>query len=359
MIVYLINPYYINYIKYGIKDTELEWFKSYHRDRFQITSYNNVMSSPLPLTTGVPQGSVLGPCLFLLFINYLTSVVKYSAINIYADDTLIYVSDSDIVTAARKLQYDIDSIVNWFRKNKLTLSVEKTFTMFVGSRKRLQSISVFPQLTIHDKVLENKESAKYLGIIIDRHLSWNDQISDICQRLRPKIGIFGRLRHFLPFNALINVYKAIIQSTIDYGLSIWGSTNQSNTDMVQKLQNRCIRLLTGCFDYDVRSQEILANLNLMNVKQRLKYFTGLLVFKCLNSYLPYYMSDNIMLLNVGHSYNTRNDHLLYVPPSRTNFGQRSFSSTGPTLWNSIPNTVKCATNFDKFKRNLKRFLLLS
>ena len=178
--------------KYGIKDIEFKWFKSYLSDRFQITSYNNVMSSPLPLTTGVPQGSVLGPCLFLLFINDLTSVVKYSAINIYADDTLIYVSDSDIVSAARKLQYDIDSIVNWFRKNKLTLSVEKTFIMFVGSRQRLQSISVFPQLTIHDKILENKESAKYLGIIMDRHLSWNDQISDICQRLRPKIGIFGR-----------------------------------------------------------------------------------------------------------------------------------------------------------------------
>ena len=151
--------------------------------------------------------------------------MKYSAINVYADDTLIYVSDSDIVSAARKLQYEIDSIVNWFRKNKLTLSVEKTFIMFVGSRQRLQSISVFPQLTIYDKVLENKESAKYLGIIIDRHLSWNDQISDICQRLRPKIGIFECLRYFIPFNALINVYKAIIQSTIDYGLSIWGSTN--------------------------------------------------------------------------------------------------------------------------------------
>ena len=136
----------------------------------------------------------------------------------------------------------------------------------------------------------------------------------------------------------VKVYKAIIQSTIDYGLFIWGSTDQSNIDMVQKLQNN------------------LANLNLMNVKQRFKYFTGLLVFKCLNSYLPDYMSDNIVPLNVGHSYNTGNDHLLYVPPSRTNFGQRSFSSTGPTLWNSIPNTVKCA-NFEKFKRNLIRFLL--
>ena len=105
--------------KYGVKDTELKWFKSYLSDIFQTTSYNNVMSSPLPLTTGAPQGSILGPCLFLLFINNLSSVVKYSAINIYADDTLIYMSDSDIVTAVRKLQYDIDSIVSWFKKINL------------------------------------------------------------------------------------------------------------------------------------------------------------------------------------------------------------------------------------------------
>ena len=345
--------------KYGIRGTENEWFQSYLSGRSQSTKYNNITSNPLPVTTGIPQGSVLGPSLFLLFINDLTCVIKHSAINIYADDTLIYVADENIESAAHKMQIDIDAIAEWFKNNMLTLSVEKTFTMYVGTRQRLQQISTYPELKINNQLLKIKNSAAYLGLIIDKHLTWNEHISLLCKKLRPKVGIFSRLRHILPLETMFTVYMAIIQSKLDYGLTIWGNASKVDIQTVQRVQSRCARLMTGCFDQDTSSLGILAQLGILNVTQRFQYFLGTLMFKCFNNNAPNYMCDTITRMHGLHNHNTRNEYLLRIPPSQTNYGKRSFSNAGSCLWNSLPDVVKASSTTELFKSQMRNHLFAS
>ena len=211
----------------------------------------------MSLTCGIPKGLVLGPCLFLLYINDLVGAIRYSSINIYADDTLIYVGDTDIDNAACKLQADIINVASWFENNKLTLNVEKTCTMFVGSKHRL-SQSVMPKLFLYHQELDNKTEVKYLGLTIDQHLMWSQHIIEMCNKLRPKVSLLSRIRHYLPFQQTMMVYSALIQSIIDYGCSVWGNSSKSNVLTVQHMQNRCARLITNKCTHEISSSTILS-----------------------------------------------------------------------------------------------------
>ena len=212
--------------KYSILGLENKWFHSFLSDRQQITIYNNVTSEPLPVTMGIPQGSVLGPALFQLFISDLTCAIKHSIINIYADDTLIYVSDENVDKAAFLLQSDIDHIIDWFEKNKLTISVEKSFVMYVASKQCLGQLTVLPKFKAKNQFFDLRDSATYLGMIIDQNLSWEEHISHLCKKLHPKVGMFSRLCHILSPQMLktdLFLWLAILQKfwRKRYAISLW------------------------------------------------------------------------------------------------------------------------------------------
>ena len=343
--------------KYGILGLENKWFHSCLSDRQQITIYNNVTSEPLPVTMGIPQGSVLGPALFLLFINDLTCAIKHSIIDIYADDTLIYVSDENVDKAAFLLQSDIDHIIDWFEKNKLTISVEKSFVMYVASKQRLGQLTVLPKFKAKNQFLHLRDGSTYLGMIIDQNLSWEEHISHLCKKLRPKVGMFFRLRHILSPQMLKTVYFTLVQSLIDYGITIWGSANQTNIKSVQRLQSRCARLLTGYFYHDISSLVILSQLGLLNVKQRYSFFICIMVYKSLNDSMPNHICDTLTFLRDCHNHDTRNELLLKIPFSRSSYGKRTFANVGSCLWNNLPNVLKSSHNISTFRKNLHNFLL--
>ena len=211
-------------------------------------------------------------------------------------------------------------------------------------------------LYIQGQPLKVESCTKYLGLTTDSHLTWVDHVADLCKRMRPKVGLLSRVRHTLPFPQVFTIYISTVQTLIDYGLSIWGSCNISTRMQVQRLQNRCVRLLVNNFDHDIRSATLLKEVNLMDVGQRYKYFVSLLTFKSIKGIAPNYLSDRLTFMRDLHGHNTRNEHILQIPQSKSNAMQRSFTYVSASLWNALPEACHLAESVSTFKHELKSIL---
>ena len=345
--------------KYGIKENELQWFSSYLSDRSQATSVHNTLSDFLPVQAGVPQGSILGPVLFLLFINDLPQHVH--SCNLYADDTIIERSGDNLNDILRNTQSDIDNLTSWFSSNKLTLSVAKSCFMLIGSKRRISQLSVQESigLTIGDTSLSCNSSYKYLGLPIDSSLSWNEATTNVCKTLRSRLSALQRLSSLMPLTHINNLYYAFIQSHIDYCLSIWGYTSNENIAKVQRFQNRAARILSQNFDYNTTSESLIHNNGWLMVTERRDYLTLLNVYKALNNLSPLYLTDLFTYTSVIHERITRQTttNVLYVPSLHTNYMKKSLQYNGAHLWNKLPLICRNSPSLDIFKQQCKSWII--
>jgi hypothetical protein len=204
--------------KYGIKDSELNWFNSYLSDRTQKVICNNQLSKTCKMSIGVPQGSILGPILFLLFINDLTQFSSQSHCNLFADDALFYVHGTDIESINSKLQNSIDSIADWYRRNKLSLNVKKSNVMIIHRKKNIQDTI---DVTINQNKLIQIDSVKYLGLHIDSKLQWQHHVNNMCKNLTKKLAMMNRSAKFVDKQTMIQIYKSFIMPTFDYADTVW------------------------------------------------------------------------------------------------------------------------------------------
>ena len=205
--------------KYGISQNNLKWFKSYLTDRFQFVTCNNNSSSSKPLSVGVPQGSILGPVLFLIFVNDLPNCFKNSKASLYADDSTLTCTGKTVDELQNNMQVALDSALKLFKENKLIVNLSKTKMMLIGTNyktKQLSDISV----TVNNIKLIKCDTAKLLGIFIDQNLTWDSHIEYLHSVIAPKIGLIHRLRQFLPLSTLNTIYISIVQPIFDYCLTI-------------------------------------------------------------------------------------------------------------------------------------------
>ena len=219
---------------YGFIGTELDWFSSYLNGCKQFVNFDNETSKSCEITCGVPQGSVLGPILFLLFINDISNfAVEGCVSNMYAADVIIYTSTMSTHELECKLQSCIDSISNWYGMNKLCINKKKSSVMVIGSKFQLLSLNLDDfAISINVDKLQLVEQPKYLGLWVRNDLSWDDHIIELCKKMYYYVHMFRRLRKILPSQLLLNIYKSYVQSKIDYGLSIWGCTTEANLDRI-------------------------------------------------------------------------------------------------------------------------------
>ena len=346
--------------KYGIRENELAWFTSYLSGRTQATFVHNSLSSFLPVSTGVPQGSILGPLLFLLFIDDLSKHV--SSCNLYADDTMIDHTGKTLCEIVPKMQHDINSLCNWFAANKLTISVSKSCSMVIGSPQNVNAFSHYESLGlfINGVPLRYCSSYKYLGLEIDSTLSWNNATSNVCKKLRSRLAVLQRLCNVLPVANINNLYYSFIQCHIDYCLTVWGHTSQGNIETIQRFQNRAGRILSRNFDYiNFSGISIVKELGWLTVSVRKDYLTLITIYKCINNLAPHYLIDMFNYVTDIHGRLTRQSSAgdLYIHFARTVYKQRSLQYYGPQLWNSLPNCVRDANSLEPFKTLCKLWLL--
>ena len=313
---------------YGIKHTELEWFSSYLDKRKRVVFCHNKLSSLVDITTGVPQGSVLGPFLFLLFINDISNFTTDGCvINLFADDAMIYASGDSVSEVQRKLQSCLSNISSWYRENRLKINSDKSKVMLVGSKAQLKSLNFDEFILNYEGMpLELVENAKYLGMTINSDISWDFHVQRLCQNMYYHLSLLRRLRRIFPRDFLLQVYKSYVQPRLDYGITSYGCSTQKNIDLIQRVQNHAARLITGNFDYiNCRGIELVKSLNLYTIWDRRYYFLTILMFKSIHGIVPTYLSGRFVMNFDVNGYDTRgSDMELYLPTLRKESYRNSF-----------------------------------
>jgi len=341
-------------VGFGVTGIALCWFKSYLSGRTQTVSINSSLSDFKNIDIGVPQGSILGPLLFIIYVNSLPDCIDCKCV-MYADDTTLLFTASDPTTLQVNMNESLPKIASWFKTNKLTLNTKKTKFMIFGMRAILRNFSNI-SINYGNSVIERVDKFKYLGVILDPFLSWSDHIDYVSTNISKRIGIIRQVKLYLPSTTLMMLANALVFPFFDYCSPVWSNCIAQYSKTLQILQNKLARdLLTA----DIRTSvdDLMASLNWDMLDKRLRNQLLLLVFKCLKNEAPSYLSSQFLFTSSIHSKNTRSQcsNTLVLPPFRIKPGKRTFHLRGSSTWNSLPADIRCnlfKLNVHTFKSNL-------
>ena len=335
----------------------LEWFKSYLTERKQFVLYNDVKSDVKEITYGVPQGSVLGPLLFILYTNDIPYCLKTCKCILFADDTTVYVSGHRKSSLFTDMKNDLDSLIDWFRANKLSLNISKTNYVLFRPDKRMKMIDHEDvdkyNLTFGNDVLEEKYVVKFLGVKIDNHLKWNDHCKSLCSRLASSLYILRNVKHTLPTRIMKTLYYSFFYSHLQYGVLLWGSsTTAENINRICVMQKKAIRIVTNS-NYNDHTAPLFKELNILNIDDIIKVELAKYMYKFTNNILPLELTKFLKRGNEIHGYATRQENPISI---KRNFAplDHCFLTKAPEVWKKLDRTKKESKSLKNFIANLKK-----
>ena len=277
---------------YGVQHRELSWFRSYLSCRKQFCRVNGVASDTKDIEVGVPQGSCLGPLLFLIYINDLPQAVQGSTVSMYADDTSLCHQPNDITQLNKAINNDLRHLDTWLQGNKLSLNVAKTHSMLITTKQKrniLQEKNLNLELNIRESELEVVQKTKYLGVQIDCSLDWKEHIKTVSAKVsRAVVGFLKHAKNFLPRDSLKTLYTGIVEPHFRYCCSVWGCCGSTEINKLQKLQNRAARIVTNS-SFDSPSRPLIEELGWKTIEQLISNESETVVFKSLNELAPQYL----------------------------------------------------------------------
>ena len=210
---------------YGVRGVAKSWFVSYLTNRKQVVSVNGVTSGEQVVSCGVPQGSVLGPLLFLIYINDFHNSSDLFEFHLFADDANLFCGNKDFHNFSANLNIELQKVNNWLCANKVSLNIEKSkYVWFHSPQKRVSLDKV--KLMINERILTNDKHIKYLGVFLDSHLIWKEHINInyISKKIRSNIGVLSKIRYFVTEKVLTNFYYALVYPLLTYAVIVWGNT---------------------------------------------------------------------------------------------------------------------------------------
>lgn len=316
------------------------------------------MSEPVSVRYGVPQGTVLGPLLFLLYINDMVKVTQKCKTVLFADDTMLYVVGKDLQQMKKDLNEDLNSLFSWLCINKLCLNADKSRFCLFSKKSKINQVEIQNMhITVNGENIVYSEEIKYLGIILDSNLNFQAHADYIMRKFSKKVGFITRIGKNLSMYTKLQLYNIIALPHLQFCSTLLYGLPQYKINQLEKIQNRAMRQILRCNWY-TPIESMLSILNLLSVKQRILFNVYLFIFKLKYGLLPSYLCNKLRVFEDVHSYPTRNrtDFILF---NRCN-SNRLFNSIlykGLSEFNKLPVIMKNCDNLNHFKRLLRKFVL--
>ena len=347
---------------FGLCGTVHSWFESYLSSRSSKVCVSGSTSSETMLKYGVPQGSVIGPQAFTYYSHTIGMIIRKHSIqyHIYADDAQLFLTfdprlPGDAACALFRLGRCVKELQAWMATNKLMMNPDKTEFFICSSAvhyNQLQHLS----FNLDDVEIRPSTSVRNLGVVFDCHMKMGDHVTQLSRSLNFQIRNLNRIRRFLDFNTTHSAVRALILSRLDYCCALFNGVSQKNLTRLQRIQNRCARLI---FKKPKRthSSPLLKDLHWLPVAQRIQFRTLVHTFKSLNNLSPNYISS-LLAIQKPSAYSLRSSNCirLHSPRTRTLTGDMAFSTSAPRLWNKLPAVTRGSTTTASFKKSLKSHL---
>ena len=328
----------------GTSKETIEWFRSYLIGRKQSVRIGYETSEPRLVSYGIPQGSILGPALFNIYINDLPSVPKVGSLECYVDGSQLYLSFPvrDATLAADQLTEDLRNIAAWCCKNSLLINPDKTKLLVLGTPQMLTKILDDLSITLLSKEITSSKSAKNLGVTMDCNLTYDEHVTQVTSKCIGGRCQINCVQYLFDRRTLITIIDSLIFVKLLFCSSLWAITTKKNIELLQSVQTFAVRIVSGTRKFD-HVTPILKQLQWLPIIKQLAVRDATMVFKCLNGLAPPYLCQKFKTRSEVHNCNTRNRDRLHIPLCRTAAGQRAFTFRGQKLWNSLPDEFQSTT----------------
>ena len=333
---------------YGFDDHILEWLESYLSQRYQAVWIDNSLSSFLHCPVGVPQGSNLGPLLFLVFYNDLPYTVS-CPVDVYADDSTMTVSANTIDEIGTHLTEACNVVSSWMVDNRLKVNPEKTHLLTVGTERRLRQQESQVQVSMDRVQLQEsaQSSELLLGVFIEPSLKWHRQIREVLKKLQLRLCALEKLKHSLPTSQKKIIVEGLFSSVLGHCLPVFGGCDKIELDALQIMQNKAARIITN-FGLRTNRHELFKKIGWLTVRQLVYFYSAVCTFRIRLKQEPEYLYQ---IMNRNNRFEK-----IIVPNSRLSLAINSYCFRGARQWNMLPDDIRSCTKINKFKSLLKSWV---
>lgn len=335
----------------GIRGIAFDLLKSYLSNRKIVVHVNDSISQPRTMNIGVPQGSVLGPILYLLYVNDIAALQLRGKLKLFADDSSVFYASCSFEQNMIKLRDDLPKIAEYFRLNRLTLNLRKTNYVHFGYSRTADDHRNGVELA--GTRIEHADKVKYLGLVIDRHMSWEKHIDSVCAKVSGAIGALWKLS-FLPVKILRNLYYAIVHPHLDYAAVIWTQAAQTHLQRVQVLQRKALKC---CYKLNMRFDSIALFCDTAKTVLPLKAIGVLQLCSIVHSSVKQLAKTNFTFAYAENHRSRRRPIPMLRFQARNGYGESAIQCRGPKEYDALPDEIKNAPRMNTFKARLKKFLL--
>ena len=337
---------------FGLTDSALEWIRSYLTERSQRVCTGGICSPYHACPHGVPQGSVLGPILFSLFVAPVAHVIRSFDLTFhqYADDTQLYISVDrrNVPVSLDSLDSCTGELEDWFTHNGLALNPSKSEVMFLGTRPQVRAIGQVPVVKVAGHEIHPSDTIKNLGVVLDSELTFSKHIDMICKASCYHIRALRHIKQSIDSQTLKTIACAIVGAKLDYCNSILHGISVGNLNRLQRVQNMLARVVTGTKKFD-HITPILKDLHWLPMARRIDFKLATIVFNVRKSKQPEYLSALVIDYEQSRSLRSENKRFIYTPRTNTKLAGRRFSSAAPAIWNNLPCDIRTCEDLGTFK----------